>query len=75
MLTSQNITLSVDSNTALLFENAPEYKKKSLNFLLSEWLKEDPNKDSLSKIMDKAGFQALANGMTEDDLQKIINEV
>jgi hypothetical protein len=74
MIANKQINISVDENTAFLFENASENKKKSINFLLYEWLNEDSKKDSLAILMDKIGFQAMANGLTEEKLVQILSE-
>jgi hypothetical protein len=74
MITTRNITISVDEKTADLFENAPAYKKQSLKVLLYEWLKPATGEDSLSELMDQIGFNAIANGLTRDKLTSIINE-
>lgn len=74
MIERRQISITVDAKTALLFEKAPEYKKKSLGVLLSEWLKTDESQDELSILMDNIGFESIANGLTKERLEAILNE-
>ncbi len=69
----REISIPVDEKTALLFDKADNDRKNSLNFLISEWLKEDKNRDGLELLMDKVGFRAMANGLTEDKLFEILS--
>jgi len=74
MITTRTITIAVDEQTADLYENAPDYKKQSLRVLLSEWLKLTKSQDDLFELMDKIGFNAIANGLTREKLANIMNE-
>ena len=73
-MNENKITIDVDEKTAFLYNNAPEYKKKSINFLLKEWLKENPDKPAISQLMDKIGYQAMSRGLTEEEFSKILDE-
>ena len=73
MIKRQQISITVDEKTAMLFENAPEYKKQSLGVLLSEWLQPSEDQDQLSMLMDKIGFDAISKGLTKEKLESIIS--
>lgn len=68
------IVLEVDESTAKLYNEAPDFKKRSINYLLYEWLKKDVSKKSISDIMDKIGFEAMSNGLSQEDFERIMNE-
>jgi hypothetical protein len=72
MIGTRQISITVDEKTAFLYDGASENKKQGLNFILYEWLKEDPNKDSLALLMDKIGFQSINNGLTEEKLSNLL---
>ena len=74
MVITRTILITVDEQTADLYDNAPDYKKQSLRVLLSEWLKPAKSRDHLFELMDKIGFDAMANGLTREKLDSIMNE-
>lgn len=74
MIANKQINITVDEHTAYLYDKAPAYKKHSINFLLSEWLKEDTNKEAISVLMDNIGFQAMSNGLNPEKLEELLNE-
>ncbi len=68
------IVLEVDETTANLYNEASEFQRKNINYLLSEWLKMDLTKKTISNVMDRVGFEAMNKGLTHDKFQQIINE-
>ncbi len=71
---SKKLNIEVDEKTALLYNKATKKQKKSVNLLLYQWLKNDSEKDSLSLLMDKAGLQALENGLNEEKLAELLKD-
>ena len=73
---TENITISVDTDTAKAYrETSPEMRRK-IDALLSLEIDETVRKDeaSLKEIMRQMSREAKANGLTPETLQSILDE-
>jgi len=71
------IVLEVDSKIARAWRRAPsqlrEELERNIEILLSEKIRE-AEKDDFKKILNEARTTAAANGLTQEILEKLLNE-
>jgi hypothetical protein len=68
----QSITLQVNEEAAKVFLAAPERKRKTLEFLISDWLTHDSETPPMLEMMDRLARSARENGLTEEKLNEIL---
>jgi hypothetical protein len=75
-MSTETITLEIDSESARLFKAAPEEEREKLKVLLGVWLKEYARADapSLTETMDKLSRSAQDRGLTPEILESILGE-
>ena len=69
------LTLKLDNEAAAAYQSADEKTRNKIDFLFNKWLKEllNPNpKERLFQTMHQASEEAQANGLTFEELQKIL---
>jgi hypothetical protein len=77
MLTTQNVTIPLDTDVANFYLKASDQEKLRMQWLMNLWLKRSifsEPKRSLTEIMDEAGRIAKESGLTEEIFNEIINE-
>jgi hypothetical protein len=68
------VTLSVDNETAKIYEKASLADKKKIQLLLSLWLREfEKPSMTLGKLMDDISRKAQKRGLTSETLESILN--
>jgi hypothetical protein len=68
------VTLSVDNETARIYEKASLADKKKMQLLLSLWLREfEKPSMTLEKLMDNISRKAQKRGLTSETLESILN--
>jgi hypothetical protein len=75
-MSTEVITLEVDSEAARALESAPAEEREKLQVLLGIWLKEYVKADgpSLKETMDEVGRKAKGRGLTPEILESILEE-
>ena len=68
------ITLQVDPEIAKAYREAEPEKQKKIAMFVNVMLKKAVNQRPLLEIMEEASQQAIANGMTPEILESILNE-
>ena len=69
-----NLKLSVDNETAKIYETASMANKKKMQLLLSLWLREFERPSvSPEKLMDNVSRKARERGLTPDILESLLN--
>ena len=68
----ETITLQVDSQIAKAYREAEPEKKQKIATIVNEWLRTIIQEKSLEQIIDEMQEQAQANGLTEEILNKIL---
>ncbi|MDB5153607.1 MAG: hypothetical protein JWR54_2358 [Mucilaginibacter sp.] len=70
------IVVEVDDISAKKWRSASKEKKSQLNNAINSILRKafDKTEDDFWKFLDKIGKKAEANGLTEDQLNKLLNE-
>ena len=70
------IVLEVDDSSAKQWRYASIEKKNLLNTTINSLLKKafDKNEDDFRQFVDKVGKKAEDNGLTEDELNRLLNE-
>ena len=74
-MSTEAITIQVDSEAASAFNRAPAEEQRKMEALVSLWLKEIAAADSrpLKEVMDEIGREAQRRGMTPEMLESILN--
>lgn len=73
-MTTANITIPLDSQTARIYTGASAEDKRKLRLLLSLWLREFAvSPRPLKVIMDEISEKAQARGLTPDILESILD--
>ena len=75
-MSTEVITLEVDSEAASAFKSASAEEREKLQLLLGIWLKEYAKAGplSLKEAMDEAGRKAQGRGLTPEILESILEE-
>jgi hypothetical protein len=68
------VSIPLDTDTAKIYEKAPQEDKKKIQILLSLWLREfDKPSISLDDLMDQVSRKARRRGLTPDILKSILD--
>ena len=68
------VNISLDNETAKIYEKAPLADKKKIQLLMSLWLREFENPSiTLDKLMDDISHKAQERGLTPEILESILN--
>jgi len=68
------VNISLDEETAKIYQKAPLADKKKMQLLLSLWLREfEKPSVSLEKLMDNVSRKARQRGLTSELLESILN--
>jgi hypothetical protein len=74
-MTTEEITIRVDADTAKAFKSSSAQKRQKLELLLNLKLRESlNNSDSLLEIMDEISQEALEKGLTPEILQSLLED-
>ena len=75
-MSTETITLEIDSEAARLFKSASAEEREKLGLLLGVWLKEYARSDAptLRETMDELGRKARERGLTPEVLDSILRE-
>lgn len=75
-MASATITLTVDQDLAEAYASAPAEAQQKYQFLLNLWLRQLTSAPSrpLPEIMDELSAKAEARGLTEEELESILND-
>lgn len=75
-MASATITLQVDPDVAEAYTSASREAQQKYQVLLNLWLRQltSPPTRSLSEIMDELSAKAAARGLTEEELESILND-
>ena len=68
------VNIPLDSETAKIYEKAPQADKKKMQVLLSLWLREfEKPSISLDELMDDISRKVQERGLTPEILESILN--
>ena len=74
-MTTEEITIHVDADTAKAFKATSVQKRQKLELLLNLKLKESlSSSDSLLEIMDEISQEAINKGLTPEILQSLLED-
>lgn len=75
-MSTEPITIQVDSEAATAFNKAPAEERRKMEALLSLWLKEIATADTrpLREVMNEIGSEAQRRGMTPDMLESLLKD-
>jgi hypothetical protein len=75
-MSTEAITIKVDSEAASPFNNAPAAEQRKMEALVSLWLKEIAAADTrpLKEVMGEIGREAQRRGMTPEILESMLNQ-
>ena len=70
----ENITIQVDADIAKAYREAEPEKQQKIQIFLNIMLQKAISQKPLLDIMEEASQQAIANGMTPEILESILND-
>ena len=70
----ENITIQVDPEIAKAYREAEPEKQQKIQIFLNIMLQKAVSKKPLLDIMEEASQQAIANGVTPEILESILND-
>ncbi|UKP00040.1 hypothetical protein [Nostoc sp. UHCC 0870] len=70
----ENITIQVDPEIAKAYREAEPEKQQKIQIFLNIMLQKVVSQKPLLDIMEEASQQAIANGMTPEILESILND-
>jgi hypothetical protein len=70
----ENITIQVDPDIAKAYREAEPKKQQKIQIFLNIMLQKAVSQKPLLDIMEEASQQAIANGMTPEILESILND-
>ncbi|WP_414579068.1 hypothetical protein [Anabaena sp. CCY 9402-a] len=70
----ENITIQVDPEIAKAYREAEPEKQQKIQIFLNIMLQKAVSQKQLLDIMEEASQQAIANGMTPEILDSILND-
>ena len=75
-MSTESITIQVDSEAASVFNKAPAEEQRKMEALVSLWLKEIASADTrpLKEVMDEVGREAQRRGMTPEILDSLLKD-
>lgn len=75
-MTSSNITIQVDEETAKAFTTASDEQRRKMELLLRLRLQDLTGgaKRSLKSVMDEIGGQAQERGLTQESLESLLHD-
>lgn len=75
-MSTETITLEIDSEAAQAFKSVPVSEQERLQVLLGIWLKEYAKADtvSLKETMNEISLKAQGRGLTPEILESILEE-
>ena len=68
----ETITIQVDPEIAKAYREAEPEKQQKISIIVNDWLKSIIQEKSLEQIIEEIQEQAKANGLTQDILNKIL---
>ncbi|MEZ4883711.1 MAG: hypothetical protein R3E32_03150 [Chitinophagales bacterium] len=71
------LTLKLDEEAVAAYQTADEKTRNKIDFLVNRWLKElltSNPKERLLQTMHEASKEAQANGLTMEELNKILSD-
>jgi len=71
----ENITIQVDPESAKAYREAEPEKQQKIQIFLNIMLQKAVSQKPLLDIMEEASQQAIANGITPEILESILNDV
>ncbi|HZM85687.1 MAG TPA: hypothetical protein VFF31_03935 [Blastocatellia bacterium] len=75
-MSTEAITIQVDSEAARAFNKAPAEEQRKMEALVSLWLKEIAAAETrpLKEVMDEIGQEAQRRGMTSEMLDSLLKD-
>lgn len=68
----ETITIQVDPEIAKAYREAEPEKQQKISIIVNDWLKSIIQEKSLEQIIEEMQEQAKANGLTQDIVDKIL---
>ena len=70
----KTIAIQIDENIAQAFQSSQPEQQQQIQAWLNQWMRQALKISKLQNTMDKLSDEAVANGLTPEILQEIINE-